>query len=166
MKTVKFWMDNEKKVIKKFGLNPTPGSGSGNLIKEDGQNDKYIMQLKSTEKESITIKKLDILKLIYNADQTRKIPLFAIQFYPDIMIVGILPEYLKELLDEDQVKKSNIKIEERRKEKSKLIEGIKKQTRNEEKEGLEKSFEERAKRKIRMEERNKFYARFKTKRES
>ena len=76
----KWYRKNEADIMKQLGLEPTPNSGSGWLIKEDGQNEQIICQLKSTEKESIGIKKLDLDKLEYNAKVAHKIPVFAVQF--------------------------------------------------------------------------------------
>ena len=66
--------------MRKYGLKPTVNSGSGWIEKEDGENDRYICQLKSTEKDSIKINLLDLHKLIYHADVAHKIPLFMVQF--------------------------------------------------------------------------------------
>lgn len=66
--------------MRKYGLKPTANSGSGWIEKEDGENDRYICQLKSTEKDSIKIDLLDLHKLIYHADIAHKIPVFMVQF--------------------------------------------------------------------------------------
>ena len=66
--------------MRKYGLKPTANSGSGWIEKEDGENDRYICQLKSTEKDSIKISLLDLHKLIYHADIAHKIPVFMVQF--------------------------------------------------------------------------------------
>ena len=66
--------------MRKYGLKPTANSGAGWIEKEDGENDRYICQLKSTEKDSIKISLLDLHKLIYHADIAHKIPVFMIQF--------------------------------------------------------------------------------------
>jgi len=66
--------------MESLGLKPTKGSGSGWIEKEDGQNEYIICQLKSTDAESIKIKKLDIEKLEHNATVSHKIPLFVIEF--------------------------------------------------------------------------------------
>lgn len=76
----KFYRNNEKDVMQMLGLNPTPNSGSGWIIKEDGQNENVICQLKSTDAQSIKINLIDIEKLFYNASVVHKIPVFAIQF--------------------------------------------------------------------------------------
>ena len=76
----KFYRNNEKEVMKLLGLEPTPNSGSGWLVKEDGQNENIICQLKSTDNNSIKINKLDLDKLSYNSLVVHKLPVFAIQF--------------------------------------------------------------------------------------
>lgn len=76
----KFYRNNEKEVMNSLGLEETPNSGSGWIIKEDGQNEHLICQLKSTDSNSIRISLLDIEKLFHNASVEHKIPIFAIQF--------------------------------------------------------------------------------------
>ena len=76
----RFYRKNEKEVMELLGLTPTPNSGSGWIVKEDGQNDKIICQLKSTDKMSIKINLKDIETLIKNSKISHKVPLFAIQF--------------------------------------------------------------------------------------
>lgn len=66
--------------MRSLGLEPTPNSGSGWVVKEDGQSESIICQLKSTDRESIGIKKLDLDKLVRNAVVAHKTPVFAIQF--------------------------------------------------------------------------------------
>lgn len=79
-RTGKFYRNNEAEVMKRYGLNPTKNSGSGWIEKEDGENDKLICQLKSTDADSIKINLLDIHKLIYHAQVSHKIPFFMVQF--------------------------------------------------------------------------------------
>jgi hypothetical protein len=76
----KFYRTNEKEVMKSLGLQPTPNSGSGWIVKEDGQNEQIICQLKSTDAQSISISQKDIRILEDNALTTHKLPMFAIQF--------------------------------------------------------------------------------------
>ena len=76
----KFYRNNEKEVMKLLGLEPTPNSGSFWLVKEDGQSENIICQLKSTDNNSIKINKLDLDKLSYNSLVVHKLPVFAIQF--------------------------------------------------------------------------------------
>lgn len=76
----KFYRKNEAEVMKALGMEPTKGSGSGWVEKEDGQNENAICQLKSTDALSISIKQQDIDTLLHNADVAKKIPVFAIQF--------------------------------------------------------------------------------------
>lgn len=78
-RNVKFYFKNEKALMKELGLNSVPGSGNG-IIKEDGQNEYIIAQLKSTDAASISIKQTDVNVLFYNAIITHKIPIFINQF--------------------------------------------------------------------------------------
>lgn len=75
----RFWFKNEKELMRSLGLNPAPGSGNG-IIKEDGQNEYLIAQLKSTDKDSTTIKMQDLNSLFYNAAVSGKTPVFINQF--------------------------------------------------------------------------------------
>lgn len=96
----KFWFKNEKELMRSLGLNPTPGSGN-RIIKEDGQNEYLIAQLKSTEGSSITIKLQDVNSLIYNSTVTHKLPLFINQFIDGPILVSMrlqdIPEVAKYL---------------------------------------------------------------------
>lgn len=76
----KFYRKNEAEVMETLGLKPTPNSGSGWIVKEDGQSEDVICQLKSTDAKSIRIEQKDIETLEYNALVSHKIPVFAIQF--------------------------------------------------------------------------------------
>jgi len=77
----KKWYDrNERDVMQRLGLKPTAASGAGWVEKEDGQSDKIIAQLKSTDKSSITINKHDIDTLRHNAIVSHKTPIFLIQY--------------------------------------------------------------------------------------
>lgn len=87
-KTSKYYFKNEKELMRSLGLNPTPGSGN-KIIKEDGQNDKIIAQLKSTEKDSITIKLNDLTTLLYNATITHKVPIFINQFVNGPILISV-----------------------------------------------------------------------------
>lgn len=66
--------------MESLGLIPTPGSGCGEVWKEDGQNDYVICQLKSTDANSIRVQQKDIRTLENNAAVSHKIPVFAVQF--------------------------------------------------------------------------------------
>lgn len=76
----KFYRNNEKEVMRSLGFTPTPNSGSSWIIKEDGQSEELICQLKSTDAKSIKIVKSDIDTLEYNALVAHKLPVFVIQF--------------------------------------------------------------------------------------
>ena len=59
----KFYFRNEKETLSKLGLKPAPGSGSGWIVKEDGENDIAMVQLKSTDSSSYRLDMLDMKKL-------------------------------------------------------------------------------------------------------
>lgn len=94
----KFYRKNEREVMKMLGFEPTPNSGSGWIVKEDGQNEDAICQLKSTDAKSIRIDQKDIEVLEYNALVSHKIPVFAIQFLnTNEIFLLIRPEHLKDV---------------------------------------------------------------------
>jgi hypothetical protein len=79
-RSTKFYRKNEAEVMKRLGFKPTKNSGAGWIEKEDGQNEQCICQLKSTDKQSISIKQNDIHILEQNAAISHKLPVFALQF--------------------------------------------------------------------------------------
>lgn len=79
----KFYRKNEASVMEMLGLKPTPNSGSGWIVKEDGESEDIICQLKSTDANSIRVDKKDIDTLIYHGIVSHKVPIFAIQFLKD-----------------------------------------------------------------------------------
>lgn len=100
-RNVKYWFKNEKELMESLGLRGTPGSGNG-IIKEDGQNEHVIAQLKSTDKAQIVIKLSDVNSLLYNASVTNKLPIFINQFIGGPILVSmkledipLVAEYLK-----------------------------------------------------------------------
>lgn len=100
-RNAKYWFKNEKELMKSLGLRGTPGSGNG-IIKEDGQNEHVIAQLKSTDKAQIVIKLSDVNSLLYNASVTNKLPIFINQFIGGPILVSmkledipLVAEYLK-----------------------------------------------------------------------
>lgn len=98
-RTGKFYRKNEAEIMEMLGLNPTPNSGSGWIVKEDGQNENVICQLKSTDANSIKIDKNDIDTLNYNAFVCHKLPVFAIQFLKSGELYLVLkPEDLPEIV--------------------------------------------------------------------
>lgn len=95
----KFYRKNEREVMKNLGFEPTPNSGSGWVVKEDGQNEDAICQLKSTDAKSIRIDQRDIEILEYNASVSHKIPVFAIQFLnTNEVFLLVRPEHLKDVV--------------------------------------------------------------------
>lgn len=94
-RSIKFYRKNEAEVMKRLGFRPTPNSGAGWIFKEDGQNEQCICQLKSTDKQSISIKQNDLHILEQNAAISHKLPVFALQFLnTDEVWIMIKPEDL------------------------------------------------------------------------
>lgn len=111
----KDWLKHEKYLMRKFGLIPQPSSGSGETFKEDGRSDKLLVQLKSTEGKSVSIKKRDVLKLINNAWVAHKIPILIFDFVSensDFVFIVVRPFDILEVAKEFQKLKEN-KTEER-----------------------------------------------------
>ncbi len=95
----KFYRNNEKEIMTRLGLQPTPNSGSGWVSKEDGESDDVLCQLKSTDAQSIKIDKKDLDVLQSNASVTHKLPVFAVQFLKtDEVYLVIKPELLSEVV--------------------------------------------------------------------
>lgn len=76
----KFYSRNEKETLLSLGLKPAPMSGAGWIVKEDGENEVVMVQLKSTDSSSYCLDLLDMKKLEYHADVSKKLPVFLIQF--------------------------------------------------------------------------------------
>lgn len=76
--TTRDYRENEELVMRQLGLEPVPGSGCGWRHKGDGQSEHVLAELKSSEKESISIKWQDVRKLECQAKVVHKIPLFVI----------------------------------------------------------------------------------------
>ena len=104
------WFKNEKEVMELLGLKQVPGSGSSWVAREDGENDDVLCQLKSTDGNSIGIKKIDIDKLLLNAETEHKLPVFAVQFLKSgevyLLVRPIDIEEVAEYLDTGVVKRS------------------------------------------------------------
>lgn len=97
-RTGKFYRKNEREVMEMLGLQPTPNSGSGWIVKEDGMSDNLICQLKSTDATSIKINKTDLDKLNYNAHVAYKLPIFAIQFLQsDEVFLVVKPDDIEDV---------------------------------------------------------------------
>lgn len=91
-----------------LGLAPTPNSGSGWIVKEDGQSEHIICQLKSTDALSISVKKNDLDKLMHNSFVSHKIPVFALQFIKSGEVwVMTKPEYLEDISEYIKTGESN-----------------------------------------------------------
>jgi hypothetical protein len=111
-RTGKFYSRNEKETLSRLGLKPSPMSGTGWVIKEDGENDIVMVQLKSTDSSSYRLDLLDLTKLEYHADISRKVPIFLIQYLKTGKIYAVVDiDNIKELgeaLDTGKVKEKMV----------------------------------------------------------
>ena len=106
-RSIKFYRKNEAEVMHRLGINPTINSGAGWIQKEDGENNLFMCQLKSTDNKSISIKQEDINALEYHACTSHKIPVFALQFLTtDSVYVMIPEEEFKEYQDYKKTKQN------------------------------------------------------------
>lgn len=86
----KFYSQNEKRTLKALGLTPAPASGAGWVVKEDGENETLMVQLKSTDSLSYRVSRLDMKKLEFHAEVSNKVPVFLIQFLKDDRLYAIV----------------------------------------------------------------------------
>lgn len=111
----KFYSKNEKETLKKLGLKPIAFSGAGWIDKEDGESEKALVQLKSTEASSYRVDMLDIKNLEYHASVSHKVPIFIIQFLKQDKIYALVNledlDDLNDILNGKQVKRK-IEIKE------------------------------------------------------
>lgn len=147
----KFWFKNEKELMKSLGLKGTPGSGN-KIIKEDGQNEHLIAQLKSTDGSQITIKLVDVNSLMYNAAVTNKIPIFINQFVDGPVLISMLlkdvPDICKYINGGVKNEKEIITYEEHNTSNCAIIKsGNRKKTMNKIRQERISQYEERRKRK-------------------
>lgn len=99
-RSTKFYRKNEFEVMKRLGLEPTKNSGAGWVEKCDGQNKLFICELKSTDKESYTLKQKTLQELEYHACVSHKIPVFALQFLnKDEIWIAIKEDEFKEYME-------------------------------------------------------------------
>lgn len=99
-RSTKFYRKNEAEVMKRLGFKPTKNSGAGWVEKCDGQNESFICELKSTDKESYTLKQKTLQELEYHACVAHKMPVFALQFLNrDEIWVAVKEEDFKEFIE-------------------------------------------------------------------
>nr|DAZ27133.1 MAG TPA: hypothetical protein [Caudoviricetes sp.] len=107
----KFYYRNERETMEMLGMRQVPGSGNGWVAKEDGENEHLLCQLKSTDGNSIGVKKIDIDKLLLNAETEHKLPVFAVQFLKSgevyLLVRPIDIEEVAEYIDTGVVKRSD-----------------------------------------------------------
>ena len=86
----KFYSNNEKKTLESLRFVPSPMSGAGWIVKEDGENDVAMVQLKSTDSSSYRLDILDMKKLEYHAYVSNKVPIFLVQFLKQDKVYAIV----------------------------------------------------------------------------
>lgn len=79
-RSTKFYRKNESEVMERLGFKPTKNSGAGWVEKCDGENEHFICELKSTDKDSYSLKQSVLRTLEYHATVSHKTPVFALQF--------------------------------------------------------------------------------------
>lgn len=98
-RSTKFYRKNEAEVMKRLGFKPTKNSGAGWVEKCDGQNEQFICELKSTDKESYSLKQQILQTLEYHACVAHKTPVFVLQFLnKDEVWVAITEDEFKEYM--------------------------------------------------------------------
>jgi len=88
----------EKQVLNALGVKPTRGSGNTWVEPEDGEDERFLYQLKSTQNKSISMKLDDILMLCHNAKILHKHPAFLIDIC-GVQLVCVRPEHLPALAE-------------------------------------------------------------------
>ena len=79
-RSTKWYRKNEAEVMKRLGFKETRNSGATWIEKADGQNEHCICELKSTDKESYSLKQTILHVLEAQAIEAHKLPVFALQF--------------------------------------------------------------------------------------
>lgn len=98
----KFYSKYEKQLAKELGLKAVLGSGAGWIDKEDMESETLLVQLKSTDKMSYSLKLKDIKELEYHAATAHKTPVFLIQFLQEDRLYGLVDlDLLAPLLPEN-----------------------------------------------------------------
>lgn len=112
-RTGKFYFRNEKELLSSLGLTPAPQSGAGDVVKEDGENERIMVQLKSTDSDSYRLQMLDVKKLEYHAEVSHKVPVFLIQFLKHDKVYAVFElDYLEDIYNSLLLKKSPPKKKE------------------------------------------------------
>ena len=105
-RTGKFYFQNEKELLSRLGLTPAPQSGAGDVVKEDGENERIMVQLKSTDSDSYRLQMLDVKKLEYHAEVSHKVPVFLIQFLKHDKVYAVFElNYIEDIYNSLLLKK-------------------------------------------------------------
>ena len=106
----KLYYSYERETIEMQRMRQVTCSCYGWEDKKNGENEHLLCQLKSTDGNSIGVKKIDIDKLLLNAEPEHKLPVFAVQFLKSgevyLLVRPIDIEEVAEYLDTGVVKRS------------------------------------------------------------
>lgn len=108
MRLNKNWLKIEKELMQALGLRPQPGSGSHWLLKEDGESEKFLAQLKSTDAKSIKVDNQTMRDLVYNARIAHKIPILVLNFTNGYTLLAVRIEDAERFAREVSSLESNI----------------------------------------------------------
>lgn len=147
-RSTKFYRKNEAEVMHRLGFKPTRNSGATWIEKCDGQSDRCICELKSTDNSSFTVKQEYLHTLESHAIEAHKLPVFAFQFLnTDEVWLSIKEsdiEAFKDLIKQSVLEELK---EEREKEESKLSPLLEKKYKKNVDKALDKVYDKGEKRK-------------------
>lgn len=106
----------EKKIMRDLGAKPQPLSGAGWIRKEDGEDEHFLYQLKSTQADSRAIKLAELEELFRHALGAGKIPVFVLDFVPqDLQLLCFRAsdmEKIKKILKGEETETSEITLQD------------------------------------------------------
>ena|SRR5260221_3625950 len=107
------WNERERYILSKLGLRRQPLSGGGDLFKEDGESERLIVQLKSTEGKGLTVTRQVWKEVAAHAVTSHKTPMLVLDFVGGPTLLCILPEHLDEIYTHFQGDVQEVKVVER-----------------------------------------------------
>jgi len=99
-------------MMQSLGVKPQSLSGAGWLEKEDGESDRFIVQLKSTKSKSMVMTEQAVKDLIYHANIAHKIPVFVNDIVGKRTMVSVPLEFLDEFVKAIGDNNNGSKLEE------------------------------------------------------
>jgi len=86
----------EKEICKVFGIDRVPASGAGWRHKSDGTKGTDRIEIKETDKESLSVKKLWLKKITSEATKTGRDPRLLIRIQEEVWVAMPAKEYFDE----------------------------------------------------------------------